>query len=1098
MDGYASRMIDFGAKDTTFAVMAGSQRNAFVSLLLYACASLLFAPTTRATPSIALPFNAQVPTVARVGSPYNFQFSASTFAPASPATDTSNFTYALSDYPPWLLLDSATRTLSGSPSSADEGSATFTLIATDAVDGGTASLECTIVVSSDPPPVLEGDVGSMLAATANLSSPAPGTASTTATPPTVTLLPLRSFSFQFQQASFIDIVRRRLYYYATLTDHTPLPSWLLFDASTLTFSGLAPELSAFPQSWTIELIASDVEGFGGASARFEIAVRDRHLGFAPNQQVVNVTAGADVEFDGLGDTLFLNGARVPEGAVADAQVEGKPQWLDFDKRTLVMSGRAPEDVENANVTVTVRDAFGNRAIAVVILKVEKERDESALFVGNIGPLNAEAGKAFEYHFSDDLFASEGVELQVLLPATAKWLKFDSRTRTLSGKVPEQTSDSTIKATITAKAANSDEADTQEFSIQIQGSAPPVSSTSSVLSTMSTSSSATSTPELAGQNEEGPQRYTPGAVAGITVGAVAAVAILAALLFLCCRRRKRQNGYVDSDHPSRRTISRPILPPEHDAIMVTKEVETDVERNAGRELPGIEEKPEEPPPQIALDLPTQPTSRRMKWSKRFSRISQVSSIGNGEEAIRADNNIPEWGRDSNALHTPHDSFYVPAEIARSSRQLSADLSPSKMSPSKRALKRLRQNRQSQQSIGLGIDTGGAVLLPRHSSRGAPGHQRATSSIGMSTVIDGSSLASVSTRGTSLLSGRASASDFPRPGTRSTFGSRSIPGLTASEKRRSIRLVDRSDSVADNRSMHEKRQSFIRNRASTSLASPLFAHGSRASSNPLQNGQSSRDASSAGSQRRSRRGKSQLTTYSESSSLEPQASETRRLSQRVRSAFAPSFPRAITKSSLGADDEEDTSDFETVSTSNSEAEWRAEMALPRHERSWVLPNEASPTPPPGPPTSRQPSSSRKITPSSRDSEARQKWKSRFRDREHSSSPLSTAVAVPIAPDRSTSTKAQQKRNRLSEPIDLVSSDSLSKGKLERPRLVQTNSKRPVSVEKVQRLSSLKAETDDARPGSEVWEAMEGAGLMPPNSRDGKDSGSRRSDMSGPAFI
>lgn len=377
--------------------------------------------------------------------------------------------------------------------------------------------------------------------------------------------------------------------------------------------------------------------------------------------------------------------------------------------------------------------------------------------------------------------------------------------------------------------------------------------------------------------------------------------------------------------------------------------------------------------------------------------------------------------------------------------------------------------------------------------------------MSTVMDDSSLASVSTHGTSMLSNRAL--DIPRLGNRSTFGSRSVPALTASEKRKSIRLVDRSDSVADNRSMHEKRQSFIRNRASTSFASPLFAHGSRASSNPLQHGQSPSHASSAGSQRRSKRGKSQLTTYSESISLETQQMQDhRRFSQRVRSAFAPSFPRAITRSSLGADDEGSatrdgsSSGFETISSSNSEAEWRAEMALPRHERSWVLPNEASPTPPPGAPTSRQPTSSRRTTLTSRDGEARQKWQDRFR--EHSSSPLSTAVAVPITPDCSPAAPAysqnmQHKRNRLSEPISLVSSDSLSKGKLERPRLVHTNSKKPVSVGKVQRLSSLKAEADDARPGSEVWEAMESAGLMSPNSRDGKD-GTQRSNMSGPAFI
>lgn len=959
-----------------------------------------------------------------------------------------------------------------------------------AADGeGVANMECTIVASSNPPPQLKGDVASRLAGTANLSS---------LDPPVVTLLPLAAFKFQFQQSSFIDIVQRRLQYYATMADHTPLPGWLLFDPETLTFEGVAPELSAFPQSWEVELIASDVVGFAGATVGFEVAIGRHQLVFVPEGQAVNVTAGKEVDIN-LSDSLFLDGAKVPLESVASSKTE-VPTWLSFDDKTLGLKGTAPENVTDTNVTVTVTDAFGNQAMAVVVLKVDAD-DGSSLFAGKVGTLMARSGENFEHHFSNNLFAIEDIELQVLLPGTAEWLEFDSRTRTLSGVVPDQTESSTIHATIVAKANDGTASETQDFAIDIEPAKAMISMTKSTSSSASMASTAVSTPALAPPDDGSSEQLSRGAIAAIATGGVAALAVLAACLTFCCRRRRRRNGYVDTDGPSRRPISRPILPPERDAILVTKEVETDIEKNASSEAPSIvEQRSQERPPQIALDLPTHPISRRMKWSKRFSRISQASSIGNGEDAIRADNNIPEWGRESNAVHTPHDSFSVPTEMARSSRQLSADLSPSK-----RAFQKLRQKRQSQQSIGLGIDTGGASVLPRHSSRGARSHRQTRSSLGMSTVVDGSSIASVSTIGTGVLSIRAS--DFPRPVTRSTFGSLSIPALTTSEKRKSIRLVERSDSVADNRSMHEKRRSFIRNRASTSIASPLFAHGSRASSNPLQDSQHSRDTSLASGQRRSKRGKSQLTTYSESSSLEPQAQNHRRSSHLVRSTFAPSFPRAITRSSLGADDEghgtrgTSSSGFETISSSNSEAEWRAEMALPRNERSWVLPNEASPTPPPVPPTSHQPSTSRRMTPSSGDSEARQKWKARFR--EHSSSPFSTAVAIPIAADHRngaaalTGSMGEHRRNRLSEPISLVSSDSLNRNKQERPRLVHTNSKRPVSVDKVQRLSSLKAETEDARPGSEVWETMESAGLMPPNPSKGKD-GTQRSSLSGPAFI
>ncbi|KAK3722790.1 phosphate system positive regulatory protein pho81 [Vermiconidia calcicola] len=1036
----------------------------------------VFVATSKAIPEVAFPFNSQVPTVARVGRPYEFQFSASTFAP-----ETSSFTYSLVNQPTWLSLDSATRTLFGAPSSADVGASSFTLMAADS--SGAAQLSCTLVVSFDPAPDMQWDIKDQLAASANLSS---------SQPPVATILPSTAFHFQFRQDSFIDIVQRKLGYYATLTDHTPLPSWLLFDPDSLTFSGIAPQLSAFPQSWNIELIASDVKGFAGATVSFTLAVVTQQLVFVPEEQTVSITTGKRLAYTALKETLFLNGNNLDLGSLQEAQASG-PSWLKFDRDTLSLEGTVPEDARDQNVTVTVVDILGNEATALIVL-VGGDR---SLFAGTVGTVRAQSGKTFTYRFANDLFADQDVDLRVTLPATARWLNFDSTTRALSGEVPTETIATTIQATLTVTSSDLSTKQSQAFTIEVEPVAPRTMAGTRMSSYMSsaTNTSNASTPSSVAVGRT--HHLSEGAVAGIVVGVVSAVAILAALLILCCPRRQRTRGYVETASPAKPIISRPILPSDAEAITVTTEVQTDVEKQADnpfREMPLNEV---EPAPQIALDLPAQSNHKRMKWSKRFSRISQVSSIGTGEDAIRADSNIPEWGRESAALHTPHESFSIPTEIARSSRQLSD------LSPSKRALRRLRDKRQSRQSVGLGIDTGGAGVLPRHSSRGARSHKRAVSSLGISTTLDRNSMASLSTRGTSLLS--TIPSEFPRPPTRSTFGgSKSIPtlSLTEAEKRRSIRLVDRSDSAADNRSLQDKRQSFIRNRASTSFASPLFAHGSRASLNPKQSVGGSTNVSSASSTRRSKRGKSQLTTYSESSSLEPAGRESRRLSARVRSAFAPSFPRAITGSTLGADDEggpeqgESSSEYCTTSSSISEADFVAEMNLPRHQRSFVFPGEASPTPPPAPPTSRQASSGRQSTTFSESGKPRQKW----RDRLHDSSPLSTAVAVPLAERDSLSPDAkvsQMRRSRLSEPLSLVSNDSLSRGKLERPRLVHTNSKRPVSVEKVQRLSSLRAETEDVRPGSEVWEAMEGAGLMPPSSTEGKN-GTQKSNMSGPAFL
>ena len=1046
-----------------------------------------FVSIVRAAPDIAFPFNSQVPTVARVDQPYLFQFSSSTFAP-----EATNFTYSLSAQPNWLTIDNASRTLSGTPSQSDVGASIFTLTAAD--DTGDAHTLCTLVVSADPAPQLEGDISQQLAATANLSS---------SQPPVVTVLPSAGFHFDFQQSSFIDIVQRRLYYYATLSDHTPLPSWLTFDAQSLAFSGTAPTLSAFPQSWRIDLIASDVAGFAGATATFTIAVGTQQLVFVPAVHTINITSGTQMSFKSLQNQLFRNGQSITPQSLAQAKTSTLPSWLSFDASTLALTGVVPTDASDQSVLITVTDELGDSATAAVNLI----SGNASLFSGIVGVLTAYPGQAFSYHFPDSLFSSPDPLLNVILPTTATWLHFDSASRQLQGTVPSQTAPTAITATLSAKPSQGAAGQTQEFKIDIKASGPQTPHSTVLATRAPPTDSSTSTPLPIASKAHTASRLSGGIIAAIVILSVIASVFLITCIVLCVRRRRRDGYQRHSATPTKRNISRPIPLLDTDNIVVTTELQRDVEKTADIDHPLASEA--DPPPQIALDLPSHTNSRRSKWYNRFSHISQASSLGVGEDAIRADDNIPEWGVDSVALHAPHDSFSVPTEMARISRQLS------QTSLTKRAMRQLRERRQLRQSVGLGIDTGSGGLMPRHSSRHSRSHRRGASSLGLSTAMDRSSQASLSTRGTSVLSTRPS--DFPRPPTRSTCTlSRSIPELylTEAETHKSIRLVTRSDSTADNRSMEEKRKSFIRNRASTSLSSPLFARGSRGPSSTLQNGQGgSTAASSAGSERRSRRGKGRLTSYSQSSSLEPQGRELRRLSARVRSVFGPNFPRAVTESSLGADDEgavdndESSSGFETISSLASDDDLAAQLALPRHQRSFVLPGEASPTPPPAPPASRQPSSARHSAAGADYGGPRQKWKERMK--ECSSSPLSTAVAVTVGDSSSAPTndkKAQARRSRLSEPISLVSNDSVSRARQERPRLVHTNSQRPVSVEEVKRLSSLKAETGtetDTQVGSEFWAdvehgtELEGSGLMP-KVPPGSKANTQRSNMSGPAFL
>lgn len=1073
-----------------------------------------------AIPSTAFPFNSQVPAVARVDAPYNFQISDSTFAPTS-----TNLTYSLSNQPAWLAIDSATRTLTGTPGQQDVGSSGFTLTAAD--NNGAAHMECTLVVSQDKAPRISGDVSKQLAATANLSS---------SHPPVVTLLPSTVFKFDFQQESFIDYVQRKLFYYATLSDHTPLPSWLKFDSNLLTFSGTAPSLSAFPQSWNIELIASDVPGFSATTASFTIAIGTEQLAFVPEEQDLNVTAGRQIKFTSLQDQLFRNSERLPSTDWESAEVASLPFWLNFDSSTLAVEGDVPDDMEQQNFSVTVTDLLGNSATAVINLIP----NNASLFGGQVGTVVAEAGKTLHYQFEDSLFSESGLDLSVELPTSAQWLHFDADTNELAGTVPSSAEAAAVQVTLTAKPSDGGEGQSQVFTIDIK--AVKTTPTSSELTTRtSPTNSSTTTPGI-GLARERPSSYLSGGViAVIVVLSLLGAALLIACLIWCCRRRRRRAYERKSPTPSQMPISRPIAPPEAgDTITVTTELHRDVEKSAGSddEHESIPPPPKivEPPPKLSVDLPSKYANRKSKWSKRFSRMSYASSIGQGDAAIRADSNIPEWGQDVSAFHTPHDSFSVSTEMARNSRHLS------QTSPLKSALKNREKHRYSDTIGGLGIYSNATGGLARHSSKRVDKHRRGRSSFGgLSTTREASSIASITTARTSVLSTKPS--DFPPPPQSENSTSFSAPApsvLTADTlrdpKRRSIRIVQRSDSVADNRPADEKRESYIRKRAiakndsRASVQSPLFANGSRQSS--IHKRQNSRSAmnllnGSVRYSRRSKNGKSMLATYSESSSLEPRPDdprrsttrESKRLSQRLKSSFGRDFPRVVSRSTL---DDGDSENWTTESSLNSdewsddackplghgrnswrvntpmekdEEDFRDELAKPRNERDWRYPAEASPTPPPAPPRSRHQSASRQSTPGAESGAPRQSWRERLHDK--SSSPLSSNVQVIEPTSISPTGKTSQHQNRLSEPISLVSADSMHKG---RPRVGHTKSRRPVSVEEVQRLSSMKAEQDAATiAGSERWEdedELKGAGLVP-RMESGR-VGTQKSDMSGPAFL
>ncbi|KAF7931062.1 uncharacterized protein EAE97_009271 [Botrytis byssoidea] len=482
-----------------------------------------------AIPSIAYPINSQFPPIVRVSTPYSYTFPQSTF------TSTSPLSYSLADSPQWLSIDSTSRTLSGIPSSSDTGSGivtevVFGVIASDS--SGSVTSNTTLVVSKNSPPTIK------IPAESQLSSEWPFSA-----PSTLLYHPSSSFEISFDPSTFSSPSGTALKYYALTVDDTPLPSWVLFDENTLTFSGQTPEYASLiqpPQTFGVQLIASDVSGYSGASIPFNIRVGVHLLAFSTVNSVVNATPGVEVNYTGLQNSLQLDGQPANSSSIVSVTAQ-TPEWLDFDNTTLSLIGTPPSDAISYNVSVQATDIYGDQVNTVVLIKIA-----TALFVGPIRDVNASIGYKFSFSLGAYIGNNYDTTLTAQVSPPTDWIYFDAHSFKISGKVPTSAKPSNINITLTATSKTSRRSSSESFSLAIQASdgssstgVPPASGTSAT----------------SGVNSPASENLSRGVIAAIVVPVL--IVFIALILCLFNYRRKRSSSSLRSGGPSKEDISGPI-------------------------------------------------------------------------------------------------------------------------------------------------------------------------------------------------------------------------------------------------------------------------------------------------------------------------------------------------------------------------------------------------------------------------------------------------------------------------------------------------------------------------------------------------------------
>jgi len=732
--------------------------------------SFLFG-TAAAVPKVTFPINSQVPPVARVSEPFEFQFAPTTFT----SSDATNLKYALQNGPSWLALDSSNRTFAGTPSTSDLGSTTFRVTATDST--GATELPVTLVIVDFAGPQQGGNITSQLSRAGPLSD--------------TTSLAIRtgsSFEIIFDLNTFIGATN--LSYYATSADRSPLPSWVNFDAATIGFSGSAPPLMSSPQTFGIALFASTVVGFAGASVMFSLVVSNHVLAFEPFEQDVSITEGAAVSFTLLRSQLMLDGQPIATQDLVTATAH-MPQWLQFDSTTLDISGKGPSGTISQDVSVTASDNFGNNAKALLHFS-----SQSVIFKKEIGVLNATIGQKFNYQINRNIFAGPDTTVSINLGSETSWLQFDTRTLTFSGTVPSIAQPTVLNGTVVATSKALAVTETQSFEIRL---IEPASVTGLNPTTVQSRGSpsqttATSSPTMSARQSldvGNVSKLNNGVIIGIVIVCVVVVlGILFALLY-CWKRKREDNGTVRGNRGI--TISAPHLPggtwkrdPRSHEV-----TDQDVEKAGG--LSGQD---------VNVALAPQPNMRsqepKLNPKRSRYRMSGASVLDHREEFILADSALEAVAVKG---HTPHHSMQIPTDIARN---------PSSVSPTKQRAERL--SRLSQRHSGLPVERRRTGLGHGRPTSGS--HVRRYGSLMRRHPRDVSSCASDRSGSTGILYDK-----FPAPALRNFH----LHDVLEHDNRASIRVVVDDLPVKDDRPVEEKRQSFIRHRASSKYVNPFHFAG-----------------------------------------------------------------------------------------------------------------------------------------------------------------------------------------------------------------------------------------------------------------------------------
>ncbi|KAI0164509.1 hypothetical protein GGR52DRAFT_585861 [Hypoxylon sp. FL1284] len=403
-----------------------------------------------AAPVDYFPINSQLPPVARISQAFEFTFSPLTF------NSSSNITYHLKNAPKWLFVDSFSRRLFGTPSDEDVPPGEVVGIPIELVaedETGSTTTKPTLVVSRNPPPRVAVPIAEQLPKFGTYIAPS-----------SLHLHPSKPFSLAFAEDTFQTASGNGgLNFYALTGDSTPLPSWVSFDSEKLAFSGETPPFESLiqpPQTFTFQLVASDVVGFASVSAPFSLVVGSHELTADPSVVKLNATQGKPLVYEHLPHVLKLDKKLVKPEDIKAISALDLPSWLAFDDQTWKLDGTPESTSESSNITIAVTDKYSDTLNLTVSIKF-------GLFLSDLPDLNLASGSDFSFDLKKYLSNASDILVTLDDGQDTPWAEFNSSSMVLSGTVPKPKSKHSASASRVAFKASKHTTETETKSMNIR-------------------------------------------------------------------------------------------------------------------------------------------------------------------------------------------------------------------------------------------------------------------------------------------------------------------------------------------------------------------------------------------------------------------------------------------------------------------------------------------------------------------------------------------------------------------------------------------------------------------------------------------------------